>query len=433
MSSLLLEPCYSDFHRDLMKSLGGSCYVLIFNLGYVIYTKGMEKKYLFKEINGCSVSQVDLDAVAKARTLYSVQVNPSEQDNYFQAQYISYLRAYIRDNNIQLVVMHNDLRWQHALAIMVCKELGIFYVVTERGLFRPNTTTLDFKGVNANSSLNTLWDKKKLGYLSRSTELMLNGNDEFKQGLVDKYKTYSKFGLFIMLNKLGDLLGLNAPLKNKEYSLRGYVRLYLAQLKSPKNSVTPFELPERYLFVPLQVATDTQILIHSDFDSVQSFIEFVESAFYNLPESMRNGCQLVFKKHPMEEGIVEYDFHSQSIISTADTGILVDKSLGVITINSTVGFEALCAKKPLIILGRAFYKISDIAFCLASVSGFKAEQQLSDSILQIINGKGPELLDNIESFVEFVKVESQVDGDLFNYSARSIEQAKRRILNHFSG
>ena len=435
MNVLLLESCYSSFHKELASSLGGKVYKLFFDVGYILYLDMFGDIVLaHKHIKKSEFLQSDLESTLESRTLYSEASCLTTDDAIYMARYMTFLRGFLKENSIDVVLMHNDLRWQHTLAINVCRELAIPYSVTERGLFRPSTTTLDFKGVNANSSLAVLWDEKKEAYMSCTKTIDYSSLAESRsKSFMDKYRAYAKFGIFIVLSKLGDLFKLNTPLKNKEYSLVKYLKLYISQFKSNKKEGSLSGVKGEFLFVPLQVSTDTQILIHSDFDSVQSFISLVEESFYGSPDIKHEKYKLVFKYHPMEEGgLVEYKFDSRSVVSGIDTGQLVRESVGVVTINSTVGFEALCLKKPVAVLGRAFYKLSEFTFPVV-VSQEGVVSDLSDVLLKIVNGERPSLLDDVERFIEFVREESQIEGDLFNYSDNTVQQAKKKILTCVSG
>ncbi len=101
----------------------------------------------------------------------------------------------------------------------------------------------------------------------------------------------------------------------------------------PKRFSLDINIDQEYLFVPLQVNTDTQILIHSDFRDMQEFIEYVENIYFSLPQEIQDKFKLVFKIHPMENSIYQYRFDNKSIVSYADTKALLVHASLVITIN----------------------------------------------------------------------------------------------------
>lgn len=415
MKILILEPFYTRFHIDLAKSLSTDISSFIFNYGNVFYLIGAKKIYIDNELKTVEYSYNDLNIAKNTKTLYSEMLSKiedkesSKNDFEYMARYIAFTREYLIRNKIELVTMHNDLRWQHALAIEVCKELKVNYLITERGIFRPDTTTIEFLGVNGYSSL----PKDKEFYKNKNIkEKKLKS---YKVSRLTNLEVNIRFTLFILLNKIGDIFGLNSKIKNKSYSLSKYIELFIKQ-KFIKKASPNVILPSKYIFVPLQVNTDTQILVHSDFKDMQEFISLVEKEFY----SFESNIGLVFKIHPMEKGIVNYKFDSKSIVVDIDTNELIKNSECVVTINSTVGFEAIMKHKKVLVLGEAFFKIDSITIC-SSKKSFK------DDIKSILDGN-IELDDEaIESFVKYLKYEYQVNGNLFNWSDDTFEEVRKKI------
>lgn len=411
---LILEPFYSDFHIDVAHSLSNDIYSFVFNIGNYVYLKRAKKVLVHKKILVSEYSQSD-NVIAKAtKSLYTERLinlecrEPSEDDFQYMAKYIAYLRSFIVDKKITFVLMHNDLRWQHALAIEVCKELGICYMVTERGLFRPNTITVDFKGVNA---LNCI--PRKAGFY-RNITVSDKTLKSYQPNLLSQICTNTKFFLFLLLNKVGQLSKLNTPLANKNYQLRNYLSLFVEQkFKSYLNRQRT--LPKKYIFIPLQVNSDTQILVHSEYQNMQNFITQVEESFYALDSDL----QLVFKVHPMEKKD-RYHFDLRSIISENSTEELIKKSDLIVTINSTVGFEALQHHKRVMVIGEAFYKINELVIC-SSLQSFKDDlQYYLDNEFKI----DTQLIDN---FMAYLRCEYQVNGNLFNYDASTIQAVQSLI------
>jgi capsular polysaccharide export protein len=415
---LILEPFYSNFDIDLAKNISDDIYSLIFNYGYILYLKDSKKINAHKNIVFSDFEIKDLELAKKTKTLYTETLRkidkkePSINDFEYMAKYISFLRIFLKENNIEFVTMHNDLRWQHSLAIEVCKELNIKYLVMESGLFRPNTITADFKGVNAYSSIS-----KEISFYENLEfkEMQLK---DYKSTILNTQKTNIKFALFIMLNKVGDILHLNTIVKNKSYSLLNYMNLFIKQ-KIYKSEKETNILPNNFIFIPLQVNTDTQILVHSDFKNIQEFINIVEKTFYSLNNDT---IKLVFKIHPMEIGIVDYKFSRNSIVSNDNANELIQKSKFVITINSTVGLEAIQEYKTVMVLGNAFYKIEELVVC-SNKEIFKRDLEY------LINNDKSINHSLVLKFINYLKYEYQINGDLFNYDDTTFEQISKKIIN----
>jgi capsular polysaccharide export protein len=103
------------------------------------------------------------------------------------------------------------------------------------------------------------------------------------------------------------------------------------------------------------VTNDTQVKLHSDLDLQEAIMRALKVA-------KQRGKRLVIKMHPAESGIEILDYleeikkDSVVFVSNANTVDLIQRSSCVVTINSTVGLEALIFKKDLITLGSALYQ-----------------------------------------------------------------------------
>lgn len=192
----------------------------------------------------------------------------------------------------------NSVIWQAA------KLLGKDMVFFENGLL-PNTTTLDHQGVNAKNSLPT--------------------EAEF----------YHQFSAEPpKLDKLEQRTG-----KKKVRTLHN-------------------DLPENYIFVPLQVANDTQIINNSPW--IKSMPELFDLLVNTIDLPQFSNTKLVIKEHPSCK--LSYHKHHHiheriTFINHLSSETLIDNADAVITINSTVGLEAIIKAKSVITLGDACYNI----------------------------------------------------------------------------
>lgn len=113
-----------------------------------------------------------------------------------------------------------------------------------------------------------------------------------------------------------------------------------------------------YIFLPLQVSADTQLKLHSKVNNIDA----IKVAY---KRAMEKGLELVVKIHPAEKSQHEIDkifFLKQELnfkVTNTDTNSLIANSALVITINSTVGLEAMLQKKQVEVLGNALYKNFD--------------------------------------------------------------------------
>ncbi len=135
---------------------------------------------------------------------------------------------------------------------------------------------------------------------------------------------------------------------------------------------------EKFIFFPLHVTNDSQITMRApQFLSQENLIEEISK---NMPEDY----MLYVKPHP---GCYLYSFKKlRNIIKNGNVRVirsnvnahdLIRKSKSVITINSSVGFEALFYFKPVIALGKPFYGGSGITIDVKSTSDLKSSIEKS--------------------------------------------------------
>ena len=162
-----------------------------------------------------------------------------------------------------------------------------------------------------------------------------------------------KYGL---LSRLGFIY---TGLKIRELDLLKKMRSFLTAKFGEKIVFDKVNLLNtKYYFFPMQVSNDMQIVLNSDL----TVFEGLEKA---VKMSKKDGVPLLVKLHPAEPylSVIErllvlrkqYGFklvedNTFNVIANADK---------VITINSTVGLEAMIIGRPVEFLGRSFYKKFD--------------------------------------------------------------------------
>lgn len=111
-----------------------------------------------------------------------------------------------------------------------------------------------------------------------------------------------------------------------------------------------------YLFFPLQVSTDQQVLVNYDGGSIFKAIDEA----YEYARSL--GLCLYVREHPAEgnkKAVRSYlrEMAAKSGFKVTDASVpdLISGCVKVITINSTVGLESRINLKPVHFLGRSFY------------------------------------------------------------------------------
>lgn len=412
MQFVVFESTYSHYLSELIEEIASELavehekIVVGFNSAELFYLQGFS---LVKPRLSCEVpSAILIDKVKFINSLVDKQKKADPSVSL--ALVYEYLIGYFSENRDSIFFIYNDMRWLHALAIDVCKQLSIPYVVFERGVFRPHTTTFDLQGVNANSK-----------FRSMSVD-NVDFSDEDMGLYFSKRQMHPhiniRFATYFCMKKIHSLFMPRAvkvierSVRNKSFA--DYAKLFIKTIRRarPRNAEPTFSLA-RYIFVPLQLSNDTQTLLHSRFASTQQFIDEVTNDFFASPLSV--DTLLVFKVHPMD--VDEYQFDPRVHVSDSDTQMLVEKSVAVVTINSTVGFEA-CFKKPVICLGDSFY--TDHGYVVRYVKSCGNDNMFNYLPMACVAG---------DNYKRFTLKSYQLPGSIFNYTKQDISYSANKIIS----
>ena len=241
---------------------------------------------------------------------------------YFECNY----RYYINKFDPKIVAVWNGVKYPQNIAVAIAKEFGKKILYFENG-FLPSTTQADCKGVNANCSIPRDYEFYK--NLEIDTKLPQELN---KREFIGKQKVYD------------------------------------------------VELPESYIFVPFQVAYDSQIINFSNFSGMEELFFLIAEIANNLK------VNFVFKEHPSDRVSNYSKLHTIAkespyliFANSIDTQELIQNSEAVVTINSSVGVESLLFSKKVFVLGEAFYAIDGITI-KADKNNLESKLQLNQDI-----------------------------------------------------
>jgi capsular polysaccharide export protein len=288
--------------------------------------------------------------------------------------YPEFLQQVLLENGIRHVFMYGDFIDPHRLAIDVIniingrpeREFDIDTWVFELGYIRPNFITLERERVNARSSLN----QPANFYDSLPQVNSIRTNYE-KPG--SRWRKVWKFPTFIQ-HALTDYPIIHGPHKLQPkpsyllYQVRGLLRKYLYHFT--ENKVRSQILDGHpYFLVPLQVSSDSQVSLGSQYSGMEPFIEELIVSF---AKNHLSGNRLIFKHHPRDRG---YNHYGNFIKMTArqngvenmilyfhdgSLGPILKQAKAVITINSTVGLQALYHGIPTKVMGKTYYNLAGI-------------------------------------------------------------------------
>lgn len=370
---IFLDPPYSLLFNSLAINLrnnhGVECCAYLYNPADVIYCIS-SKIRCSPRVKSSSVVAInrELEPHIYAPSLF-MAFNEGKLSNRQLSCIHSYLQGFIeiyRDGD--LVVIYNDMRWNHAPVISWLKSFGGRYLVIERGAIRGAVLSLDKLGVNSRSYFR---QNKSRGFAVDSYSL---------PGVkVDKlYYVPLFFVHFLLTFAFSYFFGRSYFDMRTSKSTSFYLSLFFSRVNSfilknlrsisapgiPRHS-TPSSQPSYFMFVPLQVSTDSQLLMSDTFSTNNQLIDFVHKMCSDFCIDKKN---ILFKPHPLCSE--KFNLDQFSVMHTISSHSAIAISDRVLVINSTVGFEALTLGKPVLALSQSFYTFDDWVFGEAELPEF---------------------------------------------------------------
>lgn len=225
----------------------------------------------------------------------------------------------------------------------------------------PNRLFIDGLGVNAASSLMKIDDVYKLDCLENSSY------EESFYGFISKYKSFksgdyvpqqARFMSKINVNFIFDYLySLFKGVKFQSKKLHEKFAIVLSRVLNKKIKLgKEVDINCNYIFLPLQVSNDSQILINSN-------VTNCDAIRYVVKEAIKENVKLYVKIHPAEKDknrLIEYNSLASELdfeLSINNTNVLIENAQKVYTINSTVGLEAMLFGKEVDFLGETVFKL----------------------------------------------------------------------------
>lgn len=393
---LFLESGYNLFFTRLAKEYEKPYFLSSTYSHRFIYSLGLGEVFKCEPLSVQHAEKIDIKIALKIQIRGFVRGENTEPLNFEDiVGAVNAARIYLAENKIELIYLHNHLRFMHSVFAVVGNELGIPSIVFERGLFRPHTTTIDIGGVNADGSMLEQYKYwKPFKYAELKFEEKSNGFESIRTRLI-----FLAFRLLIALEVLFSGKSKLAYYPKSFVEMFSIIKNKLLRRKNKHKSLT--EKAEKVVVIALQLETDTQLQLNS---SWHSNVEFLYHLNAEIGRCSSGNLQFVYTQHPLDPSKpleFQYIKHSNS-----PTSSLLEDAIGLITINSTVGIEALRKKLPICILGRAGYLISD-ACMFTDLNLF----------ISHING-GLNLTDfefeNRRDFTSFLKHEYQLNMNLYD-------------------
>ncbi|PMR70741.1 capsule biosynthesis protein [Halomonas heilongjiangensis] len=269
-------------------------------------------------------------------------------------------------------VVFGDRRPVHRTAIEQASAVGIRSHVFEEGYFRPFWITLEREGVNGHS------------LLPRDPQWFLEVGRRLPP-LPKPVRFRSPFRVRATHDVLYHLAGLANPLLHPHYrnhapviapvEYAGYLKRF-TQLRfwKPRDARRIQELVEGsrpYFVLPLQLNGDAQIRDHSPYANMHEVMDHVMGSF---AAHAPGDALLCIKNHPLDTGL---DDHARSVarlerhyglegrivyLESGDLNVLLKRTAGTVTINSTVGIVSLEHQRPTLALSDPIYHLTGLTF-----------------------------------------------------------------------
>ena len=162
----------------------------------------------------------------------------------------------------------------------------------------------------------------------------------------------------------------------------------------PTEGLPPLSAP--FVFVPLQVPGDSQLrLFGGNYKTVESFVAALICAAGHLP----NGWHLRLKEHPSTPAFFADMLQGTNapiyLDNATDTFAQVAASRGIVTVNSSVGLEAMFFDKPVVACGECFWTIPGMADratndqalqkAMATAAGWSFDVDVRDAVMSFLN------------------------------------------------
>ena len=335
----------------------------------------------------------------------------SKKDLLLQTlSYIDFFEEYFTNNKTDILLLIGDSRLSIEACIAVCKKVSInvkiYYI--EKGAF--NSTIFSSKGVNANLNIDCDFNLSITEKTEKRISEFLNNTPKTKSNRSYLYRFFDFLSYFLTSNSL---LTLPPDLKNTDtFPLNISIR--------KKKLFNISDDSGKLFLLVLQVPLDVNMIYHSPF--FKNHLSIVQEVFKNLPPS----CQLLVREHPLYKGKYEkelYEFIGHNNIMI-DTNKNLKKSLDIADIiivnNSTVGFEAICLKKTVVVLGNAFYDKAEL--CLK----YKNNQDLNEVLFTSLKFKPNKnyILSFLAEFIDKKIVEGSIEDNDFSAAKQIAEKLK---------
>lgn len=412
MNIAYVDPAYSRHFQSLAGVLarrtGGQVVALLSSPAYRLYT-GADRAIVWQP--GVSDHLRELPPEFEHATWAPMQ-DPRSMAVFAHA--VEWFRQRFAEERIELCLVFSDARPFSVAARLAAQELGVVILYFERGAFRFSTSSLSTLGLNSRFSLRRAEALPGLAGVPAEARLQARPLEAWLR---------TRFAIFLLGNALACFVNPDrGRMQHKRYALAPYLRLAWAQwlaehhLAGEHDDALPSRKGRALVLVPLQLQTDSQLVLHSPFESNQHFIDFIGAEVARtVPHAV-----LLFKRHPMDA--TRYRLPANARMIGGNLARFHAARPVVVCINSTVGFEALVRGERVICFAPSFYSdapglvvaspqdfAARLAAAMAGEGNTPAGRELRATVLRCY----------------------QAPGDAWAYTPQDVEATGEVVLKHF--
>lgn len=284
-----------------------------------------------------------------------------------------WLQNFISEHQITAVVLFGQHRLVHQTVAAMARDLDLQVFVFEEGYLRPHYVTLEIGGVNGRSSM----PRERSFY-----DALPQVEAGVEHDPTPVKAAFLPMAAYAVAYRLG-MAALGGRYRNDLYHrppgtcteavqwLRGGARQLLRRVvegRVLRRLIDPAR-SGRWFLMPLQVHNDSQLSSHSRYPNMEMAIDEVLASFASFADP---DDWLVIKHHPLDLAYRDYGSHikmgAAKLGITARVHYIHDLALpvllcharGVVTVNSTVGLQALELNKPVCLLGDSVYAVEGL-------------------------------------------------------------------------
>ena len=356
---LSLDPMYSSLHWMISQLVAERKYAIVSCAAFCLYLPGF-RCYLAHNLTKAYCDDSNDYARYKIKQLNSYYHNyvrkrkdrelDNSELNYMAAFYLS-VKDFIQQKKINLVILHNDTRWHHAIVIQLCQELSVPYLVTEQGYHRPYTTMIDQKGCNANSDIALQFNRTTVDDSTLWHPLLPTFFYHHESWFSKLY-----FSGFLVVHGIEKIISQPLKYRHSTYPLKKYIKRWGLKYKKSmlpiRNQVNEDDFIPQVLVI-LQLESDSQVLMFSDVVSNQELIEKFEMW------CQQHRLTLLIKPHPLD--VCDYNYQPSTKVCLQPIEVLIDYVDVAFTINSSAVFELLETDIPMYLFGESIFNQDGIA------------------------------------------------------------------------